>query len=433
MSDMRWLKLKGRKWFVFKEVPRELRGKVLSPRTGKPTKRLIRSLDTDSLIQAQARRYKVLAEFESLFEKARQPARAATLVEAAMDWREHLLAQTDPADQIVAEHDIQQSAATIPDPSERGTFLAVATGQQTPLMHYLESWLAEGGAKGPYSARTQRQYRNDLGELQEWLLRSGLPPTIEAVSKPAAGRYMTSMVEAGADRTTANRKMASASSYWRWLMKRTSVEVTPWSGQSIAKGSARNGVKAKRPFTDDEVAILLSGPASQELADAMRVAALSGMRVEEIYRLTVADCADGVFRINRAKTEAGVRAVPVHSALAAIVARRMEGKPADAFLFHEAGGAREGRERSASMTGAFGHYRQRLGVHAKLEGRRQSQVDFHSFRRWFVTACEQAHQPVSTIESVVGHARKGMTLGRYSGGPTLEMRRACVEAVKLPV
>jgi len=38
------------------------------------------------------------------------------------------------------------------------------------------------------------------------------------------------------------------------------------------------------------------------------------------------------------------------------------------------------------------------------------------------------------IEAVVGHvgARQGMTLGRYSGGPSVEQKRACVEAVRLP-
>jgi integrase len=50
----------------------------------------------------------------------------------------------------------------------------------------------------------------------------------------------------------------------------------------------------------------------------MHVAALSGMRIEEIYRLTVADCANGWFRIRHAKTRAGVRRVPVHSALTTI-------------------------------------------------------------------------------------------------------------------
>jgi hypothetical protein len=73
-------------------------------------------------------------------------------------------------------------------------------------------------------------------------------------------------------------------------------------------------------------------------------------------------------------------------------------------------------------------------VHERAEGQRQSRIDFHSFRRWFITAAEQASQPPHIISGVVGHeeGRKGMTLGTYSGGPSDVQLRACVEAVQLP-
>ena len=63
---------------------------------------------------------------------------------------------------------------------------------------------------------------------------------------------------------------------------------------------------------------------------------------------------------------------------------------------------------------------------------RRSLVNFHSFRRYFITKAEQADQMEHIIAVVVGHKRTGMTLGRYSGGPLLEQARRCVEAVRLP-
>ena len=65
------------------------------------------------------------------------------------------------------------------------------------------------------------------------------------------------------------------------------------------------------------------------------MAALSGMRIEELCRLKVRDCAGGLFKITKAKTTAGVRSVPVHSNLCAIVARRSAGKGSDGYLFDE--------------------------------------------------------------------------------------------------
>ena len=49
-----------------------------------------------------------------------------------------------------------------------------------------------------------------------------------------------------------------------------------------------------------------------------------------------------------------------------------------------------------------------------------------------MTKAEQAGQPESLIRAVVGHKRDGVTLGTYSGGPSIEQRRAVVEAVRLP-
>jgi len=99
----------------------------------------------------------------------------------------------------------------------------------------------------------------------------------------------------------------------------------------------------------------------ENLGDFIRVAALTGMRPEEIGRLTVADCANGVFIVREGMTAAVARRVPIHSDLTALVPRRMNNKAADAFLFDE---LRSG----------------------------------NSFRRWFVTAAinakpEAAHIP----------------------------------------
>ena len=59
-------------------------------------------------------------------------------------------------------------------------------------------------------------------------------------------------------------------------------------------------------------------------------------------------------------------------------------------------------------------------------------MNFHSFRRWFVTKAEQAGNQESLIAATIGHKRQGITLGVYSAGPLLEQVRAVVESVQLP-
>jgi integrase len=163
------------------------------------------------------------------------------------------------------------------------------------------------------------------------------------------------------------------------------------------------------------------------------------MRLAEIITLwrgevdTDADgrWAGGFISIGQGKTGAAIRRVPIHPDLAEIMERRTKDKQPKDWLFHE---LQAERDPGDTFGKCFARYRERLGVDDKRDGKRRSLVNFHSFRRWFVTQAEQAGHPESTIAAVVGHAggRKGITFGKYSGGPSDEQRRACVEAVKLP-
>ena len=167
----------------------------------------------------------------------------------------------------------------------------------------------------------------------------------------------------------------------------------------------------------------------------MLLAALTGMRQAEIGNLRVRDAEAGVFVVTRSKTTAGERSVPIHPDLTALVARRREGKAADAYLLEElTAPASRPERRGYKVAEWFTNYRRKLGLDARQHGRRQSDADFHSFRRWFATKAEQAGQPPHVISAVLGHkeGRQGMTLGVYSAGPSLSQRRSVVEAVCLP-
>src|SRR6185437_15710547 len=89
-------------------------------------------------------------------------------------------------------------------------------------------------------------------------------------------------------------------------------------------------------YTNAEVTRLLSGKApSVALKDTITIAALSGMRIEEIVRMRVGDIKGDLIDLKGTKTAAARRVVPVHPNLKAIVTRRCSGKAPDAFLFDE--------------------------------------------------------------------------------------------------
>ncbi|MDM9623853.1 hypothetical protein QTL94_26270, partial [Rhizobium sp. S96] len=90
------------------------------------------------------------------------------------------------------------------------------------------------------------------------------------------------------------------------------------------------------------------------------------------------------------------------------------------------------QERSMPAVKAFTYYRRSAGVTDAVEGKRRDRVNFHSFRRWFVTKAIQAGQAELTVQIVVGHKPQSVAASVYLGGLTMEQMAECVEAVKLP-
>lgn len=303
------------------------------------------------------------------------------------------------------------------------------TGTVVPVAEELDLYIEEEGVKASYAART----RTAVKMLEAWLVANRYGDNVHAVSGRVAAVFVGSLKE-GRTTKTQNSLASALSAYWRWMEVRHVVTLNPFANQA-RKETDRSRNADKRPFTNDEIKALLSGPAKATPRDMMLLAALTGMRQAEIGNLRVRDAEGGVFVVTKSKTTAGERVVPIHPDLTSLVARRAEGKAADAYLLEEltAPASRPAR-RGYKVAEWFTAYRRDLGLDARQEGRRQSDADFHSFRRWFSTMAEQAGQPPHVISAVMGHkeGRQGMTLGVYSGGPSLEQRRAVVESVRLP-
>lgn len=426
VADTRWLEQRGLAWYAVQDVPRPMREAL-------GRKRLIVSLQTRELRIAQARRHDALSEFARQIAAARACRPGTAVLDAGMRWR-GLLATDSSDEQCQAagleydriEYQHGRTAAAV--------FAEVSLGRATPLLHSVDAWLAEGGVKGPLKERTRSQYRADLVRLGDWLGSKGLPATLEAVTPSVAGRFVTEeLIGKGVDWGTGNRRISAASAYWRWLIKRAGLTTNPWSGQSLARSAqARVAAKTKRAFTTGEVAMLLAGPADAELADAMRLAALTGARIEELYRLQVGDCRNGWLDIRVSKTRAGQRRIPVHADLEPIIARRSAGKAIADYIFHEPKSKDGNRERSSAMSKRFGRYRQSLEVEERDDGRRHSRIDFHSWRRWFVTEARRAGIDRAVVAAVVGHRVGNLTDDVYADGPDAALLRRCVEAVRLP-
>lgn len=455
-ADRRYLERHGEKWRVVVPVPRSLHHALGT--------KLKRPLNTDSLATANVLKWTVVAQLKKEIARQRSgktdnagksedPLTAEALalrvsIEEAADDRarqdviDYIATRADEiAGDPVETTDIYSGARTFEydnaQASIAGTFSRLATGESTPLRSFVEQWHGQASRHPRVMADDERA----LELLETWCRTHRVDAAIEAITRKVAGRFIGKLLDDG-DRTprTINKYISSLSGYWKWLKRRGHVDDNPWREQSLPK--AKNGEGTARTFTDDELLKLLNGvddsgkhhTAPEYLHALMRIAALSGARIDAIASLKVADCQDRLFKFKPQKREPAPRYVPIHSALVALVKRLCDGKSPSDDLFPELPVPPIGSERERSMPAVklFGRYRKAVGVDDQLPGKRRSLVTFHSFRRWFITQAERAGQPETIIAAVVGHKRAGMTLGLYSAGPDREQFTRCVEAVKLP-
>lgn len=449
-QDRRYLEKHGHKWRVSIAVPA-----ALQPIFGR--KILKHPLGTDSLELANELKGVHVTRFKRMIRDAKAgrpivPVDPDPLVTEALSLRADLQAEAT-AIRFGELDELGRNRPIMPDLIEAlaerlqvagewrraATFRAVATGEATPIMTMVDVYLDEQ----PFRPRQKKDYRRAVVKFVAWCQRKQLSATIEDADLKVAGRYVSEQFAAkGTPHKTANKDISALSSLWRWLAKKGHVAkaANPWPDQRFEKPKhylTGEAEKFKRPFHDEEVATLLSGKASTLLHDAMWISALSGMRVEEVASLRVQHSRSGVMSVKRGKTLAAIRDVPIHSVIADIIARRSEGKADRDFIFHELPQREDDdeKERSQKIVKTFVTYRRRLKVDDRKAGHRQSRIDFHSFRRWFITKAERAGIYPHVIAAVVGHGkgREGMTLGVYSGGPDPETQmRQCVEAVSAP-
>jgi integrase len=329
---------------------------------------------------------------------------------------------------------------------------------------YIEETQRDPAAK--LTEQTRGQYEAVYRLFDQWAEQ----PTLDAVTRAHASEFLDTVAKLdplwgrspetkrrtfweffklhgggprGLSNKTINRYATSLGLVWQWAMDRGLAGeglVTPWTKQHRKKGERRD--IEKLPFAEEEMQKLLRvrpdakakrHNVKSALAWIIWISAFSGMRLNEICSLKVADLKKGegvwYFDVTNAKTEAGDRRVPVHSALIKLgllkYAQALEGE----CLFPGLKPGGPDAKRSWYMTRAFGTYRKKLQV-VRRNDRGRDLVDFHSFRRSAIRCLEKARVPQTEVAQVVGHERAGITFGTYNPeGMGLKALRDVVEKI----
>ena len=440
----------GNKFKVRLKVPRTLRAKI-------GTAFVTETLHTDSLVEAKRLQPFAVAKLRAILLKAEGKTTDA-LIRA---W--HIARLLGPDDQPSEGARQREKASGVPG------YARVESGNATPLFLHRDEYLGQLGVK----QRAAEKARQSLDELEAWLKARTLPLLFETIDRKLAYEYRDTEL-AKRHFATANSLLSCLRKYWDWTIDRGKLDgVNHWRAvKTFSKRQTKSD--RQRAFRDEELKALFSpqeGTAEklrQELLPLMSLALASGARLGELCGLRVrdvmtgealkhkchdldisfADCPNGAFffRVteDQGKTLSAERLTPVHSAVARVVAKLIDGKSADDFLFPDDRVKRKGtteRPYSFSLTQKFERYRMACKVHDREGDRARSRVTFHSFRHCFIDARTKALTDGATgfnhyvLADVVGHSKGDMPLAmtaeNYSASAPIKARMACVEAVAL--
>lgn len=278
-------------------------------------------------------------------------------------------------------------------------------------------------------------FLNALGELDR---SYGQRPGAATLSLHDLVKRYPAAEGQGLSNKTINQHQISLKTLYDWASMNGTIpedRINPFAGLARPKGKLSE--TTWQPYTIPELRQLFAGlafdlaPASHSLASAlpwiMLIALFSGMRQGEIADLDVSDIKrdEGVdyFDITSAKSEAGIRRVPLHSELIRLGLLEYVATIGTGALFPGIKTGGRNKRRAHTIAKKFPAFRRAHGI-------TRERLSFHSFRKCFVRALEIARVDHDRAALVIGHER-GFTFGTYNpAGLPLWDLRAVVELVR---
>lgn len=265
----------------------------------------------------------------------------------------------------------------------------------------------------------------------------GIAAFLKQSTLPLTWKTMASWVEGStlAPKTVAGY-LKVGSAWWRWMLKYNDqfaqdhgTTPNPFDKHDLPRLSvaASSAIERQEFAPSDVLRLIEAATLKPSLQALVRMGAYTGMRIEELCTLKVDSVVtvDGVraFRIVDAKTRAGVRTVPIHSELVALVDELIE-TTTDGHLLQSARkttGDKYGK-RSPTFSKAFSLLKQELGYDKRLV--------FHSLRKTFITELQRADTSGVIIAELVGHATGTVTYDVYARGHSMAQLQSAVEKVR---
>ncbi len=204
----------------------------------------------------------------------------------------------------------------------------------------------------------------------------------------------------------------------------------PFDGVRLAKQKKKEAHrKPRQAFLRVEVEALYDAAVKSDklLASFIAIAAYTGMRAEEICRIKKQDIYfdEGGYVIaipdENAKTESGVRVVPVHKSLEQLIVSLKDNASDDGYILDYETNRRIGK-RSGMLVSRFSLLKRSLKMSATKT--------FHSFRHTVIGSLEKEQVLENITADIVGHKKTSMSYGVYSAGTATVHRHEAINKIR---
>lgn len=290
-----------------------------------------------------------------------------------------------------------------------------------------QGWAVE---KSP-AEKTQYEWRRVLNELARFLGHNDAA----RVSADDLIAWKTAEIEAGRrPKTIRDAKLAPVRAIFQWAVDNRRLPSNP--AERIVMDVKAKAAEAKRSFTDEEAAVILSAALREESPvrrwvpwlcaySGARVAEVSQLRAEDIVQLEGTWCAKFDPSAGPLKTRGSERAVPIHPAVIAAGFLAFVQKIGSGPLFPDLPPDRFG-SRGGNGTKVVGRWVRSLG----LKDPRLSPS--HSWRHRFKTLARRYELATDIANAITGHSRKTVA-DSYGEYPITALDRELrkIPAVKL--
>ena len=210
----------------------------------------------------------------------------------------------------------------------------------------------------------------------------------------------------GVGAKSVKRLLGSLNSFWTYLLSMQVVsDPSSFAGHTIRKTGEGKSI-VRHGFSNAECPELMkavSAGKDRALSDLIQLGSYTGARIEELCSIRVEDAVvednHKALRIRQSETQARVRFVPLHPAIASVVDRLIEQSGDGSLIPSEA--KTQFDQRSPGLSNRFGRLKKELGFGPELV--------FHSLRKTVTTKLEQTGVIAGVPADIVVHEKQTMT------------------------